>query len=275
MENTISELNDRKDSLALSNYSSWASTRDIARDHKLRDEIADLAEKGRNRKNRFKKLQGLKLRDYKYYNEIISFIKETRHKYDQIGDEKSLEGLKSNGLSFVNRFRANKKELLARGMESKKELQYCKSYVEWGYFLGSLYGSKFIPMNIGDFLNVIGPEGILSPRKMSERLNQDRALFEIKKKEIRVSFESRFDDYIEYMMSINPQGKSPIARVSAYNALEEAVTKYQINSSNLDSHLKIALQHIDWGLREGYKSLQPRSINEVKTREIIRGELIA
>lgn len=246
--------------ITYAHQSSWGH-RDDERGRKLAEEIGQLAERGRKR---HRKKTHSKPEDFSV--DIVEFIEEIIPKYAELEDPQSKNAMKRNGRHFSKHFQFHRSELIPRQVPEEGEKQYHQSYIEYRYFLGSLYGSKFSPASTEEFKEVVNEDGALIPSKMAEVLSRDRKLFGLNPVAGDLSLEERFNNYVEYRISTHFKFASDPApiRNKARDATREAIIKYGINEGNLDNYLKLVLQHTDWGLSQGYREVRTDKITEME-----------
>jgi len=205
--------------------------------------------------------------------ELNNFVDSMIFKYSESHDPELLRRRRNYASRLAEKFLADEEDLIRRGIKPEKTIDYCKRFIEYGFFLRSLYGDKFIQVRTNDFFGVLKENGNLDPKKLRSRFDDLERGF---KEELVVEGSSKqskerladFDLYIAYktMHYFNKEepekAKNRIA--SAKTALGESITKYDINDSNINQFLKLSLQHIDWGVTQRDLELRHSSLEKLQ-----------
>ncbi len=191
---------------------------------------------------------------------IEKFIAWVIPKYSESPDPDFAQSDRDYCQWLAHYFRDQRDRLHQLGITENQHVDVCKQFIEYGLFLRSLYGQKFIPIRLEHFLNVLNEEKRLDYREMSTELEPIRVAFNspLSHQESLETIAAKFEPFIAYRISttFGDEAENPDLLMSAHQALEEAVLKYNICSENTDCYLKLALQHIDLGLSEGYKRIK-------------------
>ncbi|MBI2129727.1 hypothetical protein HYU07_05815, partial [Candidatus Woesearchaeota archaeon] len=232
--------------------------------------------KKRGEREAYRKKKGIEIyqeHGFDIPNIINEFIDDIFLKYGQIGVHCEAKGAKKYCIALAYILLGNKKELRRVGIEASQETDYCKKFIEYGMFLRSIYGQKFIPINLRDFVYSLNKKGDLDSKKLSQELTSLST--ELGEPVIHGSLETmlpKFDKFIDHTISTQypKESGNPKLKKAGITMLKEAVQKYNINEGNLDMHLKLALQHIKWGLNKCYQAIQrdqQKTYEETEARE--------
>lgn len=192
--------------------------------------------------------------------ELRGFIPALLPKYAQSSDPVMIEADREYAREITKFFLWNKKKLPGSGIPKEEMLDTCKQFIEYGLFLRSLYGDKFIPLSLRHFAGLRDDQGKLDYGRIGKDLDEVRDLFGVP--QIPAGNPNalipQFDTFIDYTLAtrFSDQPPHPLFKERAHQALEEAVTKYRITQDNLDRYLKLALQHIEWGLNQASRTLR-------------------
>ncbi|MEK6894409.1 MAG: hypothetical protein AABX10_03015 [Nanoarchaeota archaeon] len=181
---------------------------------------------------------------------IPKYTRQDRGK-DFFGDQISY------GFSLASTF-LDRKNTIERKAGNNNEGLW-KEFVEYGFFLRSLYGdSAAVYVDLPSFIRVLGSDGKIDWSKASHELDETKRELGVEELEgpNREAVIPRFGAFIDYRLSTTYRHfpNKDILRAEAQKSLEEAVTKYNLNENNFDTRLKTVLQHIEFGMRQGYHS---------------------
>ena len=180
-------------------------------------------------------------------DEIYNHIKDIVFKYLDVQAMKSRR--KDFGLTLAEKF-LNSPEVERRKLDDDGKTTLCKSFIDYGLFLKSLYGDKRVNANVRNFFHDLNPDGTINYRGILTR-----ELGDVISEEPDLSFSSRFERFIDYKISTeySERGNHSAIKENGKIFLDEALQKYRVDSSNIQSYLKLILQHIELGLGKKYK----------------------
>lgn len=255
-----------------------------------------LVPKFKHRKGRYRRRTAYKLLSrYPQQSSISSnHTKASRNEYGML--PASIKQYISVILGKYKQYEGEDKEILPFGLQRAQEfldhigksprntandeeaIELTKAFVEYNIFLRSIQGKSYrkIPLSnqvIKDFYACLNGEFRLNPNKLrgiiGGWMSEFQSLFPDEDFSVYghdPEISNRFNNFIAYraIPFMNREGADSTDRRAtvARAAVDEAVSKYGITEANMNIFLKLALQHAEWGISEGY-NMNPGNGNSI------------
>lgn len=183
-------------------------------------------------------------------------VKELGDKYDEEGTPSVQRSIESLGRNYAYNILKDSR----LGDRSDEEiLPYARSYAEFRFLLGNLYGSKPVLSRFSDFLACLQKDGSLDFAKVRQRLSLLEREFSngefgetIQPNGTPLNLQDTFDHFIAYRVIPYANDEKPEdvkTRTRAARLLaHEASIKYRLTQERLPLFLGVTLRHIDWGI---------------------------